>query len=119
MPYRPRESSLIDASESQLGSIMASSNHVLLFPHGHEDPLEAVHELNVRSRTQAQLHTFLSTASNVVREQTSALNGSERAIIGEFEDMVELAERYASQQRPSVILEMVLYTTIQIGQLIL
>ncbi|KAF2680034.1 putative polyketide synthase [Lentithecium fluviatile CBS 122367] len=98
---------------------MASPNHVLLFPHGHADPLVAVHDLNVRSRTRAQLRTFLSTTSAVVREQTSALDGSERASIGEFEDIVELAERYATQQRPSVILDMVLSTTVQIGQLVL
>jgi hypothetical protein len=98
---------------------MASNNHILLFPHGHENPLEAIHDLNVRSRTRAQLRNFLATASDVVAKQTSALDGTERATIGEFEDMVELAERYTSQQRPSVILELVLSTTIQIGQLVL
>ena len=98
---------------------MASSNHILLFPHGHEEPLEALHELNVRSRTRAQLRNFLSIASDVVREQTSALDGAERTSIGDFEDMLELAERHVSQQRPSVILDMVLSTTIQLGQLVL
>ncbi|KAF1969102.1 putative polyketide synthase [Bimuria novae-zelandiae CBS 107.79] len=98
---------------------MTSPVHVLLFPHGHEDALAAIHDLNVRSRTQAQLRTFLATIVTVLREQTSALDGSERANIGEFEDIVELAERYGIQQRPNVIVEMVLSTIIQIGQLVL
>jgi hypothetical protein len=98
---------------------MASNNHILLFPHGHENPLEAIYDLNVRSRTRVQLRRFLVTASDVIAKHTSALDAIERATIGEFEDIVELAERYASQQRPSVILELVLSTTIQIGQLVL
>ncbi|ORY16143.1 polyketide synthase [Clohesyomyces aquaticus] len=98
---------------------MASPTHVFLFPHGHSDLLGAIHDLNVRSRTQSQLRTFLSTASTTIREQTSALDGSENAGIGEFENVVELAERYATQQRPSLILEMVLFTTVQIGELII
>lgn len=95
-----------------------SPNHVLLFPHGHTDLLVAVHDLNVRSKTRAQLRVFLSNASTIIREQISVLDGSERARIGEFEDIVELAERYATQERSNMV-EMILSTSIQIGQLLM
>ena len=97
---------------------MASCNHVLLFPHEHADLLGAIHDLSVRSKTRPQLRTLLTAASAIVHEQAVALDGSERATIGEFEDLVELAERHVRQHRPSVVAEMVLLTTIQIGQLV-
>ena len=97
---------------------MASASHVLLFPHEHTDVLGALHDLNVRSKTRPQLHTFLSSASAVVHEQALGVDGLERASIGPFEDLVELAERYTSQQHYNVVVEMVLLTTIQIGQLL-
>lgn len=97
---------------------MASRKHVLLFPHEHADLLGAVHELNVRAKTRPQLRTLLTAASAVAHEQAVALNGPERASLGEFEDLIELAERHVSQDGPSVVAEMVLFTTIQIGQLL-
>jgi hypothetical protein len=97
---------------------MSPRTHVLLFPHEHEDLLGAVHELSVRSKTRPQLRNFLTSASTVVHEQSIALDGSERASIGPFEDLVELAERHVRQQRRSMVAEMVLLTTIQAGQLV-
>lgn len=95
-----------------------SPRPILLFPHGHTDLLVAVRDLNVRSKTQPPLRVFLSAASTAVRERLSLLNGSERSRIGEFEDIVDLAERYATQDSSNVI-EMILSTSVQIGQLIL
>ncbi|KAF2792359.1 putative polyketide synthase [Melanomma pulvis-pyrius CBS 109.77] len=97
---------------------MASRKHVLFFPHEHGDLFGAVHELNVRAKTRPQFRTLLTAASAVVHEQAVALNDPERMSLGEFEDLVELAERHASQDGPNVIAEMVLLTTIQIGQLL-
>ena len=102
-----------------LGSAMASRNYVLLFPHEHADLLGAIHDLNVRSKTHPQLHALLTRAAAVVHKQAVALNGPERAGIGSFEDLVELAERHVSQNRSSVVAEMILFTTTQIGQLLM
>lgn len=97
---------------------MASATHVLLFPYEHTDVLGALHDLSVRAKNRPQLSTFLASSSAVVHEQALALNDLERASIGPFEDLVELAERHVSQQRYNVIAEMVLLTTIQISQLL-
>ncbi|KAI9660552.1 MAG: Type I Iterative PKS [Bathelium mastoideum] len=97
---------------------MDARNHVLLFPHEHTDLLDAMCNLNVRSKSHTQLHTFLTAASAAVHAQTVALDGRERATIGAFEDLVELAERHVSQDRLSVVADMILVTTIQIGWLI-
>ena len=42
----------------------------------------------------------------------------ERASIGPFEDLVELAERHVSRQRDDMVVEMILLATIQISQLL-
>ena len=97
---------------------MAPASHVFLFPHEHTDVLGALHDLSVRSKTRPQLRTFLASSSAVVHEQALALDGLERASIGPFDDLVELAERYVSRQCHNVVVEMVLLTTIQISQLL-
>ena len=97
---------------------MAPSSHALLFPHEHTDVSGALHDLSVRSKTRPQLRTFLAASSAVVHEQAIAVDSSERASIGPFEDLVELAERHVSRQRHNVVAEMVLLTTIQISQLL-
>lgn len=97
---------------------MASHIHALLFPHEHTDVLGALHDLSVRSKTHPQLRTFLASSSAVVHAQAVAVDGFERASIGPFEDLVELAERHFSQQRHNVVVEMVLLTAIQISQLL-
>lgn len=98
--------------------IMTSPCHTLLFPHEHTDVLGALHSLSVRSKTRPLLRTFLASSSAVVHEQAVAVDGSERASIGPFEDLVELAERHVSRQRQNVVAEIVLLTTIQISQLL-
>ena len=97
---------------------MAARNTVLLFPHEHTDLLGAMHELNVRAKTHPWLRNFLTAASAVVHDQVVALDGSERAGIGDFEDLMELAERHMELHRSSVVAELVLLTTIQMGQLL-
>ena len=99
--------------------IRTSLRHALLFPHEHTDVLSALHDLSVRSKTRPQLRIFLVSSSKVVHEQTVALDGHERASIGPFEDLVELAERHVTQQCHNVVVEMVLLTVIQISQLLL
>ena len=96
---------------------MASSSHVLLFPFEHKDVLGAIHELNVRSKTHSRLRTFLASSSAVVNKQILAAAGPECESTGTFEDIVELAERYDSQQSHNTVAGMVLMTIIQIGQL--
>ena len=103
---------------SSTTSTMASPSHALLFAHEHTDVLGALHDLNVRSKTRPQLRTFLASASDVVHKQAVAVEGPERASIGPFENLVELAERHVGQQRHNVVIEMVLLTTIQISQLL-
>ncbi|RDW92688.1 Orsellinic acid synthase [Aspergillus mulundensis] len=93
------------------------SKHVLLFAHDRV-PFAAVHDLNVRSKLRRRLQTFLAAASTVVQRQASALDGLERANIGSFEDLVELAETQGAQARGSIAADLVLLTTVQIGQLL-
>ena len=97
---------------------MASRNRVLLFWHEHRDLWGAMHGLNVRSKTCSQLQTFLTAACATVKQQIVTLNGSERASIGAFEDLVELAERHVSQHRPNAVIDVILFVTIQISQLL-
>ena len=97
---------------------MAMPIHALLFPYEHIDVLSTLYDLSVRSKTRPLLRTFLASSLAVVREQAIFVHGPERASIGHFEDLVELAERHASQQRRNMVAEMVLLTTIQIGQLL-
>ena len=97
---------------------MASCSHALLFPHEHTDVLGALHDLSVRSKTRPQLRTFLASSSAVVHEQAVAVDGPERASIRPFDDLVDLAERHVDRQRHDVVAEIVLLTTIQIGQLL-
>ena len=54
----------------------------------------------------------------MVHEQTVAVDSFDRASIGPFENLVDLAERHVSQQRHNVVAEMVLLATIQISQLL-
>lgn|SRR5687767_788003 len=96
---------------------MSSPSHVLLFPHEQIDLLGAIHDLSVRARTRPQLQTLLNEASHVVQNEATVLTGPERASIGGFEDLVELAERHAGQR--SVVTEIALLATIQIGQLLM
>ena len=97
---------------------MALPSHAILFPHEHTDVLGALHDLSVRSKTRPRLRTFLASSSAVVHEQAVAVDVAERASIGPFEDLVDLAERHVSRQRQNVVAEMVLLTIIQICQLL-
>nr|ASU91360.1 polyketide synthase [Ramalina conduplicans] len=97
---------------------MAIPNHTLLFPHEHTNVLGALHDLSVRSKTRPRLRTFLTSSSAVVHEQAVAVDVSERASIGPFEDLVELAERHVGRQRDDLVVEMILLATIQICQLL-
>lgn len=101
-----------------LGSSMASHIQVLIFPHEHGDLLDAMYDLSMRSKTRPKLRTLLTGASVVVHQQAARLNSPERAGIGSFEDLVELAERHVDQHRRNVIAEMVLLATVQVGQLL-
>jgi hypothetical protein len=92
-------------------------NHVLFFPH-ERVTFDAVHDLNVRSKSRRRLQGLLAAASTVVQHQAASLDGLERADIGFFEDLVELAERQATQTRGSIVADLVLLTTVQIGQLL-
>jgi hypothetical protein len=95
-----------------------SPNYVLLFPNENADLLGAVHSLSVRSKTRSKLRTFLTEAAAAIRRHVETLNIDERQRIGEFEDLVELAERHVTQEMPSAIVELVLFTTVQICDLL-
>lgn len=92
---------------------MTSCNHVLVFAHEHTDLLGAIYDFNVRSKTHPQLRRLLVDASATVHRQVTALHGFERARVGDFEDLVELAEQHANHKRQSFVAQMVLLTTIQ------
>lgn len=98
---------------------MAYHNHILLFPHEHEDILEAMHDLSVQSKMRPRLRTFLTEALAVLQGQTLTLDEPERAGIGSFEDLVDLAERHVNQHRSSASVDIVLSTVVQIGKLVL
>ena len=94
------------------------ASRVLFFSHDQAYLPDIIHELNVRSKSCSKIQTLLKAASTVIQEQTVALNGPERACIGPFEDVVELAEQHFGRGRVDVIVEVVLCITAQIGQLI-
>lgn len=97
---------------------MATCNHTLVFPHEHNDLLSAVHSLNVRSKVDSKLRQLLQGASDIVNELADTLDGSDRTDAGICEDVMELAERHVGQHRRSVVAEMVLLATIQLGHLL-
>ncbi|KAG8528338.1 Type I Iterative PKS [Bacidia gigantensis] len=99
-------------------TVSNSLSRVLVFPPEHTDVSQALHELSVRSKARPQLSTFLASSSAVVHELLSTLEPSEQESVGSFEDLLELSERHVSQQRHNAVVELVLTTTIQLGQLL-
>jgi orsellinic acid synthase len=95
---------------------MDSPNHIIIFPHEQKDLLKAVHDLSVRARNSHLLHILLKEASQAIHREAIALTSAERANIGDFSDLVELAERHLNQ--PTTVIEAILVTTVQIGQLV-
>jgi hypothetical protein len=91
--------------------------HVLFFSH-ERVTFDAVHDLNVRSKSRHRLQGLLLSAASVVQRQTATLDGVERADIGSFEDLVELTERHATRPRGSIVVDLVLLTTAQVGKLL-
>ncbi|KAL2784988.1 hypothetical protein BJX66DRAFT_343489 [Aspergillus keveii] len=91
--------------------------HVLFFSH-ERVTFDAVHDLNVRSKSRHRLQGLLLSAACVVQRQTAALDGVERADIGSFEDLVELTEQHATRPRGSIVVDLVLLTTTQVGKLL-
>ena len=100
---------------------MASTSlvQVIFFHHEQGDVVDALHDLNVRSKTQSQLRYFLNSSSSVVHDQVIVFeDATTSARIGPFEDLMDLAERHASRQQRDVVVEAVLWTTVQIGRLL-
>jgi hypothetical protein len=96
---------------------MDSPNHIILFPHEQRDLLQAVHDLSVRARTSHQLRILLREVQQIIHREAITLSSAERASIGDFSDLVDLAERHVKQ--PIAAVEAILVTTVQIGQLVL
>ncbi|KAL3481051.1 hypothetical protein BJX99DRAFT_254029 [Aspergillus californicus] len=94
--------------------MVSISKHVHLFGSDRVS-FEAVHDLNVRSKSRRRLQILLTAASTVVQRHCGTLDGLEGAGIGSFEDLVELAENHSSQPR-SIIAELVLLITVQVGR---
>lgn len=94
---------------------MTSTQQVLLFGDAHVEQLPAIKELFSLSKTRLQLRGFLRAACDIVQCQLSTLGPEERAVFGHFDDLLELAERHASQEHPDEMLGYILLTTIQIG----
>lgn len=95
---------------------MASSNHdhILLFSNQHIDLLSAVHDLNLRARSNDQLRTFLASGCEVVRNEINCLNSPEAVRIGEFEDLLDLAQQSVGHP----VVDVALLIATQIGQLL-
>lgn len=95
---------------------MASSDrdHVLLFSSQHIDLLSAVHELNVRARSNDQLRAFLASGCDVIRNEIDCLNSSAAVQIGEFEDLLDLAQQSVGHP----VVDVALLSATQIGQLL-
>lgn len=97
---------------------MALPAHTLLFSHEHVDILGTLHDLSIRSKTRPQLRSFLTSSFTVVKEQATAVTDEERASVGPFDDLLDLAERHIVRKEQSVVAETVLLATVQIGQLL-
>ncbi|KAL4778214.1 hypothetical protein BJX76DRAFT_366571 [Aspergillus varians] len=91
---------------------------VLLFLH-QRATLDALHDLNVRAKSCGRLKGLLTGASTVVQRHAATLDGLDRAVIGPFEDLLELTERHAHPTSGgSMVAELVLLAMVQIGQLL-
>lgn len=97
---------------------MPTTQQVLLFGDANVDKLLAIKELFSLSQTRPQLRDFLRAACDAIQCHLSTLVPEERAVFGHFDDLLELAERYESQQNPDEMLGYVILTTIQIGDLL-
>lgn len=102
---------------------MKLEQHILLFHGESADLVQAVHDLVVRSRTDILLHTLLSDAAEVIRQEldAAALYSSDgrEGYAGSFEDVLDLAERNADRQCRSHVIDMALLATCQIAELLM
>lgn len=89
-------------------------DHVLLFANQHIDLLSAMHELNVRARSNDQLRTFLASGCEVIRNEINCLNGPDTVRIGEFEDLLDLAQQSVGHP----VVDVTLLSATQIGHLL-
>ncbi|KAG5958187.1 Type I Iterative PKS [Claviceps cyperi] len=102
---------------------MKLAQHILLFHSESADLVQAVHDLVVRSRTNILLHTLLADAAEVIRQELNAAalyssNGRE-GYAGNFEHVLDLAERHADRHCCSHVIEMALLATCQIAELLM
>lgn len=102
---------------------MKLEQHILLFHGESADLYQAVHDLVVRSRTDILLHTLLSDAAEVIRQEldAAALYSSDgrEGYAGNFEDVLDLAERNADRQCRSHVIDMALLATCQIAEFLM
>ena len=94
--------------------------NILLFPPelNDDDVLDTLHDLNVRAKTQPRLRTFFTSSSDLLHELVVALDDNERAEIGPFADILDLAEKTRHQNCRAAAVEVVLLIFIQVSQLL-
>lgn len=97
---------------------MASTNQLLVFPDNHADLAGAMHALNVQSKANAELRALLSESSKIIKDCLTETTSSEESAFRGFEHVTGLAERNRDQTKDCATADMVLLTTVQVGQLL-
>ncbi|KAF7960692.1 hypothetical protein EAE96_000366 [Botrytis aclada] len=97
---------------------MAPAHQIFLFGDVHVDKLSALKTLFSHSKTHPQLRDFLRSACDVIQCQLFTLLPEERGVFGNFDDLLELGERYAKEEFPDEMIGYVLITIIQVGDLL-
>jgi len=98
---------------------MEDQPHLLLFGDQTVETLSSIQNLFCQSRTSTSVSRFLSEATDVIQIQASKLNAAERKRFFGFETILDLAERYESQQDPDDLVATVLMCISQLGELIM
>ncbi|KAG6068345.1 Type I Iterative PKS [Claviceps aff. humidiphila group G2b] len=102
---------------------MELEQHILLFHGESADLVQAVHDLVVRSRTNILLHSLLADAAELIRQEldAAALYSSDgrESYAGNFEEILDLAERNADRQCRSHVIDIALLATCQIAEFLI
>ena len=89
---------------------------VLLFGDVVCEKLPTLRKLYAQAQIRPQLQRFLTHATEVIHQECSALQASERIPLREFDDVLQLGEWHAAQENPDVLTATTLLAIIQLGE---
>ena len=96
---------------------MADRNNVILFGDQTVDPYSLIKQLYRKSRKFLTLQVLFQQTSDILRQELSALEHSDRALFPSFDSILSLAEAYSQSKGHNEAISTVLHCIAQIGLL--